>query len=343
MSALKEIFQTYNNETIFKITLKNDDMKVTLLSYGATVHEIIFDKTDVAVGFKTVEEYAKSGTYAGAVVGRFANRLGDAKACIDGKIYEFSKNNGANHLHGGEGGYTDINWEIEEIKDEKEPSVTFFHLDKDGHENYPGTVKIWVTYTLKKDNSLCLKYRATTDKTTIINPTNHTYFNLNGHDSGDVTNHILYINSDYYTPISENLIPTGEIRNVTGTPFDFRKPKAMKEDISCDDNDLKFAGGYDHNFVLNTSDLTKPSVTVVGDKTKICMDVYTNMPGIQLYGGNFMDETDTHKSGKPLTKRGALCLETQFFPDTPNKPMFPSCEFTPDEEYESDTIYRFYK
>lgn len=343
MNATKEVFQTLNNKEISKITLKNKDMTVSLLSYGATVHELIFKGTDVAVGFKTAEEYKKSTTYAGAVVGRYANRIGNGEGYIDKKLYKFSKNdNGVNHLHGGNEGYKDVNWEVKELKDGDEPSVTFYHIDKDGHENYPGTVKISVTYTLTKDNGLHIHYYATTDKTTIINPTNHTYFNLNGDDSGDATGHEIFINADYYTPINENLIPTGEIKNVSGTPFDFRVKKAIKTDINAEDQDLEFAGGYDHNFVLNTSTLDKPCVTVTGEKSGISMDVYTNLFGIQFYSGNFMSNEEFHKSGKPHEKRGAFCLETQFFPDSPNKPIFPSCEVTPDEEYESDTIYKFY-
>ncbi len=343
MNATKELFQTFENKEISKITLKNSDMTVELISYGAAIHKLIYKGTDVAVGFKTIEEYKKSTTYAGAVVGRYANRIENGEGYIDGKLYQFSKNdNGINHLHGGNEGYKDVNWEIKEIKDGEEPSVTFFHFDKDGHENYPGNVEISVTYTLRKDNAVHLHYFAKTDKTTIINPTNHTYFNLNGYDSGEITNHSIFIDSDYYTPTDDKLIPTGEIKNVMGTPFDFKTKKKIGQDIEKNDEGLIFAGGYDHNFVLNTSSLTKPCVTVTSDVTNISMDVYTNLIGIQFYTGNFMDSSENHKNGKPFVRRGAFCLETQFFPDSPNKPIFPACEVTPEEEYESDTIYKFY-
>jgi len=338
----KELFELFENEEIFKVTLKNADMTVELLSYGGTIHKLIYKGTDVALGFATTAEYKKSGTYCGALIGRYSNRLGNGICMIDGKEYQLNKNDGNNHLHGGFKGYKDYNWKIEELNDSDEPSVVFSHLDRDGVENYPGTVKVRVTYTLTKDNALRLDYYATTDKTTVINLTNHAYFNLNGYDAGTIVNHSLFINADYYTPIDESLTPTGEIRAVKGTPFDFTTAKKISDGIDADDDDIRYGGGFDHNFILNSADINKPCAILTGDKTNIKMTVYTNLPGIQFYAGNAMDDSDINKNGVPMQKRFGLCLETQFFPDTPNKqPFFPSCEFTKDEAYDFTTIFKF--
>ncbi len=339
----KELFENFKNEDIYKITLATEDMSVELLSYGGTIHKLIYKDTDVMLGFNSIGEYEKSGTYCGALIGRFSNRLGEGKCLIDGKEYQLAKNdNGKNHLHGGNKGYKDCNWKIEELNDGDEPSVVFSHIDKDGTENYPGTVNVKVTYTLTKDNALKLDYYAVSDKTTVINLTNHAYFNLNGYDTGTIINHELYLNASYYTPIDETLIPTGEIKSVVGTPFDFTKSKKIADGIDAKDNDIIYAGGYDHNFILNSADITKPCAILKGDKTGLTMSVYTSMPGIQFYAGNFIKDDDINKNGNPLTKRCGLCLETQFFPDTPNKqPYFPSCEFKKGEEYDFTTIFKF--
>ncbi len=337
-----EKFEKFENEEIYKVTLENDDMKVELLSYGGTIHKLIYKGTDVALGFNTTAEYQKSGTYCGALIGRYSNRLGNAVCLIDGKEYQLNKNDGENHLHGGIKGYKDYNWKIEEISDTDEPFVVFSHLDKDGTENYPGTVKVRVTYTLTKDNALKLDYYATTDKTTVINLTNHAYFNLNGYDAGSITEHELFINADYYTPIDNSLTPTGEIKSVKGTPFDFTTAKKISDGIDADDIDIKYGEGYDHNFIINSADLKKPCAVLTGDKSKIKMSVYTNLPGIQFYAGNALDGSDINKNGEAIQKRFGLCLETQFFPDTPNKqPFFPSCEFTKDDVYDFTTIFKF--
>ena len=339
----KDLFEVFNNEQIFKVTLKNKDMSVELLSYGGTIHKLIYKGTDVVVGFNSILEYQESPTYCGAIIGRYANRLKDGKCIIDQKEYQLNKNdNGKNHLHGGNKGYKDYNWKIEELNDENEPYVVFSHIDKDGTENYPGTVKVRVRYTLTNDNALKIDYFATTDKTTVINLTNHAYFNLNGYDAGTIENHELYINASYYTPTDETLIPTGEIKAVAGTPFDFTTAKKISNGIDADDEDIKIAKGFDHNFILNSADINKPCAILTADITNIKMSVFTNLPALQFYAGCCMEGGGINKNGTPLENRTALCLETQFFPDTPNKqPFFPSCEFTKDEEFDFTTIFKF--
>ena len=342
MGAKKELFENFEGMEIYKVTLFNEDISAEIITYGGAIHKLIYKNTDVVLGFNTTKEYKESGTYCGALIGRYSNRIGKALAYIDGKEYQLNKNdNGTDHLHGGFKGYKDYNWKIEEVNDTDEPSVILSIIDEDGAENYPGTVHVKVTYTLTKDNGLKLNYYATTDKTTVINLTNHAYFNLNGYDAGTIVNHELYINANYYTPIDESLITTGEIRDVKGTPFDFTISKKIADGIDADDDDIRFGEGYDHNFVLNSADIKKPCAILKGDKTGITMTVYTDMPGIQFYAGNCIDENEINKNGKNLSKRCGLCLETQFFPDTPNKPIFPSCEFTKDDIYDFTTIFKF--
>lgn len=347
MSFTKNFFDyTEDKKEVYSLILKNKSgMTAEILTFGGTLKSLIVpDKKggvrDVILGHKNLSEYEKS-TYIGATIGRYANRIAKGKFTLDGAEYTLAKNNGENHLHGGLKGYNLALWEIKEFIDSDEPSVTLFYNDPDMFEGYPGNVKAEVTFGLKSDNSLFINYKATTDKKTVINLTNHSYFNLNGYDSGTATDQLVKINAGAYTPIDSTLIPTGEIKAVEGTPFDFRNYKKIEQDINADDNDLKFAGGYDHNFVLNTKDLSEEAISAYSIDSGIKMSVFTDMPGVQFYTANFLDGTNIGKDEKHLEFRTGYCFETQFFPDSPNKPDFPSCILTPDRLYDKTTIFKF--
>ena len=337
---------TADKKEVFALTLKNKNgMTLEILTFGATIKNIIVpDKDgnfrDVAIGHKDLYEYEKA-SYQGATVGRYANRIANGKFTLDGIEYTLVQNNGKNHLHGGKCGYNLAVWKIESFNDSDEPSVTLTHTDPDMFEGYPGNVTVSVTFKLTNDNAFSINYKAETDKKTVINLTNHSYFNLNGYESGIATNQFVKINADSYTPIDETLIPTGEIKSVNKTPFDFRNYKTIEQDINTDNNDLKLAGGYDHNFVLNTKDLTEEAASAYSEESKIRLTVYTDMPGVQFYTANFLDGTNIGKDGKPLEYRTGYCFETQFFPDSPNKPDFPSCILDKGEIYNHTTIFKF--
>lgn len=347
MSFTKKFLDyTGDKKEVYSLILKNKNgMTAEILTFGATLKSLIVpDKNgnfkDVVIGHKDLSEYEKA-SYQGATIGRYANRIAKGKFTLDGVEYTLAKNNDENHLHGGLKGYNLALWEIKDFTDSDEPSVTLSHIDPDMFEGYPGNVKAEVTFGLKSNNSLFINYKAATDKKTVINLTNHSYFNLNGYDSGAATDQLVKINADAYTPIDNTLIPTGEIKAVEGTPFDFRNYKKIEQDINADDNDLKFAGGYDHNFVLNTKDLSEEAISAYSIDSGIKMSVFTDMPGVQFYTANFLDGTDIGKDGRPLEFRTGYCFETQFFPDSPNKPDFPSCVLTPDMLYNKTTIFKF--
>lgn len=309
---------------------------------GKLVSLLVPDKngklTDVVVGFKDVEGYQKAGSaYYGALIGRYGNRIGKSKFKLDGKEYTLAANNGPNTLHGGNKGFDKVVWNAKQLGDS---ALELTYLSKDMEEGYPGNLNVKVTYTLTDNNELKLDYQATTDKKTVVNLTNHAYFNLNG--GGSILNHTMQIYADKYTPVDSTLIPTGKLESVAGTPFDFRKPITIGAGIDADNQQIKYGPGYDHNFVLNKtgSGLTH-AATVVGDKSGIVMDVYTQEPGIQFYSGNFMKGENTFKSGDKDEHRTAFCLETQHFPDSPNQPSFPSTTLSPGQTYKTQSIYKF--
>lgn len=319
-------------------TLRNSSNTiVSITNYGARIVEWIFNGVDVVVGFETLQEYVSSSEYYyGAIIGRYANRIAGGAFSLDGNAYQLPVNNPPNHLHGGPNGFHNKVWTIEQSS---ESSLQLSYFSPDGEEGYPGNLNVILTYTLTDENDLIIEYKAEAESTTILNLTNHSYFNLNGQGSGLILDHTLQINADHYTPVDENLIPIGQILNLDHSPLDFRIPKKIGEDIEQDDEQLKFGRGFDHNYVLHvTPDVF--AARAVGDKTGIVLEVYTNQPGMQFYSGNFMKGSEMIKGGKKDEFRTAFCLETQHFPDAPNQPGFPSAVLQPGEIFSSKTIYK---
>ncbi|MCS7468751.1 galactose mutarotase, partial [Stieleria sp. ICT_E10.1] len=279
---------------------------------------------------------------SGAYVGRYGNRIAKGEFTLNGETYSLLKNNGGNHLHGGAIGFDKVVWTVENYDPNK--SLALSYLAKDKEEGYPGNLKLKVTYTLKTDNSLVVDYHATTDKATPVNVTQHTYFNLKGEGEGTILDHKLMLNAKSYTPVDEGLIPTGEMPGVAGTPFDFTTDKAIGRDIDQDNEQLKFGGGFDHNWVLDKGDqqgeLTL-AARVHEPTTGRVMEIHTTEPDVQFYCGNFLDGRLTGKAGKPYVYRGGFCLETQHFPDSPNQPNFPSTILKPGQTLQSQTIFKF--
>jgi aldose 1-epimerase len=279
--------------------------------------------------------------YFGAIVGRYGNRIAQGKFALDGATYTLARNNGENSLHGGIKGFNKAVWKAQEVAGKDGPSVELMYTSRDGEEGYPGNLSVNVVYTLTDRNELKIDYSATTDKKTVLNLTNHSYFNLNP-AGDDVLQHVLMIQADKFTPVDAGLIPTGELRSVAGTPFDFRKPMAIGARIDQDDEQLKLGKGYDHNFVLNKKGKgVELAARVVEPTTGRVLEVLTSEPGVQFYSGNFLDGAVRGKGGKVYGRRSALCLETQHFPDSPNHPTFPTTELKPGEKYHSTTIYKF--
>lgn len=298
---------------------------------------------DVVLGFDSVDGYVSDKSYFGAIIGRYGNRIGHGQFSLDGKTYTLAKNNGENTLHGGNKGFNKAVWTAKEIPAKDGHALELTYLSKDGEEGFPGNLHVRVVYTLTDSNALRIDYSATTDRDTVVNLTNHSYFNLAGPGSGDILGDVLTIEADKFTPVDAGLIPTGELSDVAGTPFDFRKPTPIGARINSDDEQIKLAGGYDHNFVLRRKMGAPISMAarVVDPKTGRVLEVWTTEPGIQFYTGNFMDGSAHGKGGVSYTKRSAFCLETQHFPDSPNKPKFPSTELKPGERYHTTTIYKF--
>jgi len=329
-------------------TLTNaNGLEVRAITYGGIIVSL---KTpdrngqpgDIVLGFDNLEGYIKSSPYFGAIIGRYGNRIAKGRFTLDGHTYTLATNDGANSLHGGVKGFDKVVWHAEPVQNDKSVAVIFTHTSPDGDEGYPGTLQVRVTYTLTDENTLEVDYHATTDKATPVNLTQHSYFNLSGAGSGDVLGELLQIDASHYTPVGAGLIPTGEIAPVQGTPFDFRKATAIGARINDDNAQLKLAGGYDHNFVLdrNQGGLAH-AARVVDPASGRTLDVETTEPGIQFYSGNFLDGTITGKGGKVYPHRGAFCLETQHFPDSPNHPNFPSTILRPGQEYNSTTVFTF--
>lgn len=330
-------------------TLKNkNNAEAIFTNYGGRLVSLLVpDKdgklVDVVVGFKSVNDYEKSTEpYFGATIGRYGNRIAKGKFTLEGKTYSLFTNNGQNTLHGGKKGYQYVVW------DATQPSantLVLHYLSKDGDENFPGNLDVKVTYTLTDDNELKMDYEAKTDKTTIVNLTNHAFFNLNGEGSGDILNHEVQIYADDYTPVDSTLIPTGKIEKVKGTPFDFTKATTIGARINDKNEQLTFGKGYDHNYVLNKTKAMGMfhAATVKGDKSGILMDIYTQEPGLQFYSGNFMQSKNTFKTGAKDDFRTAIALETQHFPDSPNQPAFPSTVLKPGQVYKTSSVYKFTK
>ncbi|HTM47485.1 MAG TPA: aldose epimerase family protein [Bryobacteraceae bacterium] len=349
MSAKSRPFgKTRDGEAVELYTLANaKGMEATIMTYGGIVTSLrVPDRNgkpdDVVLGFDSLDGYLGDppAPYFGALIGRYGNRIGKARFTLNGTEYKLAANNNkVNHLHGGLKGFDKVVWKAASTSPQ---SLELTYLSKDGEEGYPGNLTTTVTYTVTDNNELKLEYKAATDKDTVLNLTNHSYFNLAGQGEGDILAHRIMINADKFTPVDATLIPTGELRNVEGTPFDFRKPRPIGEKIDSAYDQTKLGGGYDHNFVLNTSgSLTEPAVRVTEPKSGRVMEVLTTQPGVQFYTGNFLDGRLKGKGGKVYNKRYGFCLETQHFPDSPNQPGFPPVVLKPGEQYQNTTIYRF--
>ncbi len=322
-------------------------MEVRATTYGVILVSIrVPDRQgrfdDIVIGHENLEGYLTKSRYFGAVVGRYGNRIAGGKVTIDGHAYQLTLNNGPNHLHGGTKGFDKVVWDANVVNDARGPSVVFTHTSPDGHEGYPGTLAARVAYTLTDANELIVEYSATTDKPTIVNITQHSYFNLAGDGSGDITNHRITLHADRYTPVDGNQIPTGELASVAGTPFDLRSETRIGDRIDADDAQLKGSSGFDHNFVLVRKGRgLEPAARLVDPGTGRTMEVSTTEPGIQFYTGNKLDGSMVGKGGHVYKARTGLCLETQHFPDSPNKPSFPSTVLRPGEQYRSTTVFKF--
>ncbi|MBG47429.1 MAG: galactose-1-epimerase [Pseudozobellia sp.] len=326
--------------------LKNDDIEVAITNYGGRIVGLFTpdtkgDRVDVVIGRGSVKEYIDGPeSYFGALIGRVGNRIAGGKFDIDGKNYSVETNNGKNALHGGPNGFQDKVWKVQSSND---TTLVLNYLSEDMEEGFPGALDAKVTYHLIKPNTLRIEYEAVTDKPTIVNLTNHAYFNLNGEGSGNILDHEMILYADKFTPVDETLIPTGELKEVKNTPFDFIEPHRIGERIEAEDTQIKYGGGYDHNFVLSdeTNNSLKQAATVVGDKSGVVMEVFTTEPGVQFYSGNFMNAENKLKSGARDEHRSAFCLETQHYPDSPNQKNFPTIRLNPGEEYHTMTEYRF--
>ncbi|HUZ61176.1 MAG TPA: aldose epimerase family protein [Hanamia sp.] len=331
---------TVDGKNVYLYTLVNDKGDtVTITNYGGTVTSFVTpDKngkySSIIIGFDSLAPYLQHPPYFGALIGRYGNRIGDAKFTLDGTVYHLAANDGKNSLHGGIKGFDKVVWDAT-IPNDTVPSLTLKYLSKDGEEGYPGNLNVTVQYTLTNDDGLKIDYSAVTDKATPVNLTNHSYFNLSGDVSNSILDETMMIDADNYTPVDSTLIPTGEIKPVKGTPFDFTTLKKIRKDFA----DVK--GGYDINFVLNRKDSSLQKVASVSDSISgRTMDIYTTQPGFQFYTGNFLDGTFKNRGDQPLTIHSAMALETQHFPDSPNKPNFPSTILRPGEKYHEVTIYQ---
>ena len=327
-------------------TLKNaNGMEIKISNYGGVItHWTAPDKDgkfeDIVLGFDSLSGYLTPPPYFGAIIGRYGNRIAKGKFTLDGKNYQLAKNNSENHLHGGLVGYDKVLWNAEPMEGE-ESALKLTYLSKDGEEGYPGNLNITVIYTLLKDNSLKMDYSATTDKSTVINLTNHSYFNLSGFKK-DILDEEVTLNADRYLPVDKGLIPTGELRSVIGTVFDFTKPTLIEKGINeVKDEQIKLGGGYDHAWILNKKGNELSLAATVLEKTSgRKMEVLTTEPAIQFYTGNFLDGKLTGKGGVKYVKRFALCLESEHYPDSPNQSAFPTVVLKPNEKYSTTTIYK---
>lgn len=346
-SATRAAFGNLPDGTpVEKITLTNAaGDSVSAITYGGIITSInVRDRSgkrdDVVLGHDTLADYLKDGSYFGAMVGRYANRIGGAQFRIDGQTYKLAANNGPNSLHGGLRGFDKVVWHAEPFESEGNAGVKLTHTSSDGDEGFPGALAVSVTYTFNDRGELAIDYQATTDKPTVVNLTNHSYFNLGGDGSGNVLDHVLTIAADKYTPVDAALIPTGELASVEGTPLDFRTGHAIGERIK-DPAILKLALGYDHNFVINrTAAGEVKAAEVVDPKSGRVMEVFTTEPGIQLYLANHQNG-NVGKAGHIYNQYSAFCLETQHYPDSPNKDQFPTTVLRPGETYQSRTVYAF--
>lgn len=350
--SVKTVLETKNFDTIIdgkKVALywiENKGIKAAFTNYGGRLVGLwLNDKngksTDVVVGMNSAKGFKNSTEpYFGATIGRVGNRIGKGKFTLEGKQYQVPLNNGKNALHGGVKGFQDVVWNAEKTDGK---TLVLTYVSPDGEQGFPGKLDVKVTYTLTDDNAVKMEYEATTDKTTLVNLTNHAFFNLNGEGSGSILNHELQIYANEFTPVDEGLIPNGELKAVKNTPFDFTSKHTIGERIETKDEQLKFGKGYDHNYVLNGAkkDGFVHAATIKGDASGITLDIYTEEPGLQFYSGNFMQSKNTFKSGAKDDFRTAFALETQHFPDAPNQPKFAPITLKKGENYHTVSLYKF--
>lgn len=341
--------RTKDGVSVDLITLRNEaGTEIGILTYGGVIRTLkTADRAgmldDIVLGFDTLALYEEKSPFFGTLVGRYGNRIANGRFTLDGQTYALAKNNGPNHLHGGNKGWDKAVWiPAEPFQNATGVGIALSHTSADGDEGYPGTVKAVVTYTLTESNELVIDYQATTDKPTVVNLTQHSYFNLAGATAQDVLGHEVMLNADSYTPVDAGLIPLGEIAPVAGTPFDFKTPTAIGARINDTHEQIARGNGYDHNFVLNrTGDGLSLAARVVEPTTGRTMTVSTTEPGVQFYTGNFLDGTLTGKGGRVYGRRAGLCLETQHYPDSPNQPAFPTTILRPGQAYRTTTIFKF--
>jgi aldose 1-epimerase len=339
---------TIDGKTVNLYVLKNKNgIEVAFSNYGQRLVSLMVpDKNgkmeDIVLGYSSLDKYQKNSGYFGSVIGRYGNRIAKGKFEIDGVTYELAQNNNGNHLHGGEKGFESVVWDVDSVS---QNFIRFKRTSPDMEEGYPGNLNVTVDYTLNDDNELRIEYFATTDKKTHVNLTHHSFFNLKGEGNGSINNHILQINAQSITPVDKGLIPTGELMIVTDTPFDFNSPKTIQSGLDQEHVQLTLGNGFDHNFVLDQAKMNSEGLIVAAKVSEPesgrIMEVFTSEPGVQFYGGNFMDGKTIGKNGGSYDFRGAICLETQHFPDSPNKKNFPSTLLEPGKEYSSICIYKF--
>jgi aldose 1-epimerase len=343
-------FGEFDGQAVDRYTLSAGRLRVGILTYGGVVQSIEAPDGDgrsanVALGFATLYDYVSRSPFFGAVIGRFANRIGRGQFTLDGVTFDIPVNDGPNSLHGGPSGFDKRIWHARTAHDSDSVALQLDLLSPDGDQGYPGTLNVFVTYTLNSENELRVEYRATTDRPTVLNLTNHTYFNLAGEGAGDVGDHVLTLFAERYTPIDATLIPTGALEPVAGTPFDFMAPTPIGLRLRHSSEQLVLAQGYDHNFVLNHSDLAShaliPAARVEEPASGRVLEVLTTEPGVQFYTGNFLTGALVGPSGRTYRQGDAFTLETQHFPDSPNHPTFPSTTLRPGETFASTTVFRF--
>jgi aldose 1-epimerase len=340
-------FGTADGQAVELYTLRNGKgAEASIMTYGGAVTSLIMPDNkgnfgEVVLGSDTIDMYLKGTPYFGALVGRYGNRIAKGQFTLDGKTYQLPVNDGKNSLHGGSKGFDKVVWKVAKADVGPDgPRLVLTYLSKDGDQGYPGNLQVEATYTLTTENALRLDFSATTDKATVLNLTHHSYFNLAG--KGDVLNHVVQIEADKYTPVDSGLIPTGELRPVEGTPFDFRKPTPIGARINQDDEQLKFAKGYDDNWVINKpAGALRMMARVSEPTTGRVLDVWSTEPGLQFYTGNFLDGTIVGRGGWAFKYRNAFCMEPQHFPDSPNQSSFPSTELKPGQTYKNTIIYKF--
>jgi aldose 1-epimerase len=351
LDVRREVFGTIpNGPVVHRYTLTNGHgMEVKLITYGGAIQSLkVPDRrgrmANVTLGFSTLEGYLQTGNpYFGCITGRYANRIANGRFTLDGVTYQLARNNGPNHLHGGIVGFDKIVWDAEVVRTDDSVGVRFHYLSPDGDEEYPGALDTTVTYTLNNRNALRMRYQATTDAATIVNLTNHAYWNLAGEGSGDINDHELLLRASHYTPVDATLIPTGQIAPVAGTPLNFLRSTSIGARIRDSHPQLVIGRGYDHNWVLDREDDSglELAARLTDPRSGRVLEVITDQPGIQFYSGNFLDGTLVGTSGRMYRQGDGLALETQHFPDSPNHDNFPSTVLRPGEEYDTTTIYRF--